>query len=199
VSDSRLLADGELLSSHDGYLLVEEGCLALVSPGVAEDVLLVQLGPGDALGPLAAAGDGASAIRARAQGPVRVVALGRPELESRLREGASIAQVVLEGLVHTSTRLSSELARRANGALRYVYVVPRDQPELFDELRKELGADPQVKIVMDRREGERRRGEESPERLGPGRRADPAWSVYLSQPFKPGRGRFIPVPRKKTE
>lgn len=199
MSDSRLLADGEPLSAHDGYLLVEEGCLALVSPGAAEEFQLAEIGPGDALGPLATGGDGATPIRVRARGPARVVALGRPELEGRLRDGARIAQVVLEGLAHTTTRLSSELARRAGSDLRYVYVVPRDQPELFEELQREFGADPRIKVVMDRREGERRRSDESPERLGPGRRADPAWSVYLSQPFKPGRGRFIPVPRKKTE
>ena len=201
MSDSRLLADGELLSSHDGYLLVEQGRLALVGLGAGEDVLLAELGPGDALGPLAPTGDGAVPIRVRADGAVRVLALGRAELESRLGETASIAQVVIEGLAQTTTRLSTELARRAGAGsgLRYVYVVPRDRPELFEQLQRAFGSDPQVRIVMDRRESERRRSEESPERLGPGRRTDPSWSVYLSQPFKPGRGRFIPIPKKKTE
>jgi CRP-like cAMP-binding protein len=199
VSDSRHLADGELLPAHDGYLLVEEGRLALVSLGAALDLVLAELGPGDALGPLGTAGDGAGQIRVRAQGEVRVLALGRAELESRLGETAAVAQVVLAGLAQTTTRLSTELARRSGGGLRYIYVVPRDQPELFEQLQKEFGSDPQVRIVMDRREGERRQAEESPDRLGPGRRTDPAWSVYLSQPFKPGRGRFIPIPRKKQE
>ena len=201
MSDSRVLVDGELLSSHDDYLLVEEGRLALVSLAAGQEVLLAELGPGDALGPLRTTGDGTDQIRVRAHGAARVLALGRAELEGRLGETASLAQVVLDGLAQTTARLAADLARRASpgSGLRYIYVVPRDQPELFEQLHKEFGSDPLVRIVMDRREGERRRSEEPPARLGPGRRGDPAWSVYLSQPFKPGRGRFIPIPRKKQE
>jgi hypothetical protein len=37
-------------------------------------------------------------------------------------------------------------------------VVPRDQPDLLDLLSQELFADPEIEVVLDRREGERRRG-----------------------------------------
>jgi len=43
-------------------------------------------------------------------------------------------------------------------ACRYVVVVRADQPELAEYLRRRLGADPTVEVVVDRRRTERRRG-----------------------------------------
>jgi len=201
---SRDLGDGELLwsapAAPDALFLVEQGCLQLLRAEAGQEVLLAELGPGEAIAP-PAPGDDPAPVRVRASGPARVLALDPPTLEARLRQEPTLARTLVLGLSQASARLVTELARRAGepaAEVRYVYVVPKDQPELFEQLQQEFGSDPQVKIVIDRREGERRQSEANPpERRGPGRRDDPAWSIYLSQPFKPGHGRFVPIQRKK--
>jgi CRP-like cAMP-binding protein len=198
-SVGRDLGDGEWLSPpeapSDRLFLVQRGCLEIVSTEADEPLPLAELGPGDIVA-TASAGDAVGPLAIRARGCTRVLVLELPELERRLQEDPALSRTLIRSLSKTNARLSEALARRARAS--YVYVVPRDRPELYDRLREEFDADPQVTVVMDRREGERRQAEAA-ERRGPGRRADPGWSVYLSQPFKPGRGRFVPVQRKKGE
>lgn len=193
----RELADGERLWSPgepiDRLFLVQKGCVELCVEAADQPRALAELGPGDMVAPPASL-EAAGPLCLRARGPARVLTLDMTELEQQLREDPALSRTVIQGLSRTNARLSAQLASTAS----YVYVVPRDRPELFERLQQELAADPQVTVVLDRREGERRQGEE-PERQGPGRRGDPGWSVYLSQPFKPGRGRFLPIQRKKGE
>ena len=99
----------------------------------------------------------------------------------------------------TVRSLEEELARLWNvsqiALVRHVYVVPRDRPELEAQLAREFAGDPEVEVVLDRRRGERRRGEApcALERRRSERRSDEPWSVHLSQPFRRGRGRPGPA------
>ncbi len=64
--------------------------------------------------------------------------------------------------------------------LGHLFVVARSKPALFDDLKRELGARP-VTVILDRREGERRRRaqEEAPERRVGDRRRQAAFDETL--------------------
>ena len=40
---------------------------------------------------------------------------------------------------------------------QHLFIVSRHQPELYSYLSKEFSAEPDVRVILDRREGERRR------------------------------------------
>lgn len=43
-------------------------------------------------------------------------------------------------------------------AIRHVFIVAREQPDLHAFLHREFSSEPDVKVILDRRMGERRRG-----------------------------------------
>jgi hypothetical protein len=65
-------------------------------------------------------------------------------------------------------------------ALGHLFVVARSKPALYDDLKRELGARP-VTVILDRREGERRRRtqEDAPERRVGDRRRQAAFDETL--------------------
>ncbi|MBI4608297.1 MAG: hypothetical protein HY726_04735 [Candidatus Rokubacteria bacterium] len=58
---------------------------------------------------------------------------------------------------------------------RYLYIVGRDRVELYDVLRQEFSANQGVRILLDRRNGDRRKrtGSRDPERRTAERRRRP--------------------------
>lgn len=57
--------------------------------------------------------------------------------------------------------------------LRFVCIVARDQPELYEHLRARFEGDPSIQVIFDRREGERR--QPAPESECERRRAHRRW------------------------
>ena len=45
---------------------------------------------------------------------------------------------------------------------QHLFIVSRHQPELYSYLSKEFSGEPEVRVILDRREGERRRQVERP-------------------------------------
>ncbi|MBI2217277.1 MAG: hypothetical protein HYU51_08270 [Candidatus Rokubacteria bacterium] len=43
--------------------------------------------------------------------------------------------------------------------VRYLVIVSRERPDLFDELKRRFAGDPTVQVLLDRRVGERRQRE----------------------------------------
>ncbi len=59
--------------------------------------------------------------------------------------------------------------------VRYLCIVGRDQPDLFDHLIREFSKDMEALVLLDRRRGDRRRGSprHAPDRRGTDRRRQP--------------------------
>lgn len=132
----------------------------------------------------------------RVRGSARVLTLDKRAFLRRVHEDPSLAYKMLEVMSGTVRSLDDEMTLLRNASevtlVRYVYVVPRDNPELYEQLSREFGDDPEVEVVMERRRGERRRDESShsPDRRRWDRRVpDDPWTVHLSLPYRRGRGR----------
>lgn len=203
----REYADGELLCRQgepgDRMFVIQQGYAEVVVEEGGQEVLVGELGPGDLFGEMAVVDKQPRSASVRAKGPARVLTLDKRAFLRRVHEDPTLAYKMLEGMSHKVRRLDEELTLLRNVSkihvVRNLCVVPLDKPELFEQLKREFGDDPEVEIVLDRREVERRRGGngQSPEQRRAGRRTEhDAWSVYLSQPYRRGRGRFVPVKPK---
>lgn len=72
-------------------------------------------------------------------------------------------------------------------AVRYLFIVERDEPELYDRLARDFSEDKEVQVVLDRRSAQRRRGGQAqgPERRRAGRRRQPeGWTVPVTQLYR---------------
>ncbi len=69
----------------------------------------------------------------------------------------------------------------------YMLIVAREQPQVYDHLKQLFSGVEKVQVILDRRQGERRRGNEphEPERRQAQRRRDPGshprsdWFVFV--------------------
>lgn len=66
-------------------------------------------------------------------------------------------------------------AQSGAAAVRGLIIVSRDQPELWQTLSQEFGRSREIRVILDRRYGERRQAERphAPERRGSERRSMP--------------------------
>jgi CRP-like cAMP-binding protein len=167
-----------------------------------QEVRLGELGPGEVFGHMAIVDKKPRSATVRVRGSARVLTLDKRAFLRRVHEDPSLAYKMLEVMSGTVRSLDDELTLLRNAGqvtlVRYVYVVPRERPELYEQLSREFGDDPEVEVVMERRHRERRRGgsSRSPERRRWERRIpDDPWEVHLSLPYRRGRGR--PVDRGK--
>ncbi|HET7294415.1 MAG TPA: cyclic nucleotide-binding domain-containing protein [Vicinamibacteria bacterium] len=193
-------ADGELCCRQgelgDRMFVLQTGRAEVVCMEGGREVVIGELGPGEVFGQMALVDRRPRSASVRAKGPARILTLDKRAFLRRVHEDPSLAYKMLESMSQMVRRLDEELALLRNASqialVRYVYVVPEDQPELYQRLQHEFEGDPEVEIVTDRRHGERRRveGEFSRERRRSSRRGDAdAWSVHLTQAFRRGRGR----------
>jgi CRP-like cAMP-binding protein/flavin-dependent dehydrogenase len=196
----RPYADGEVLCRQgdvgDRMFVIQSGRVEVVGVEGGKEVRLGELGPGEIFGHMAIVDKKPRSATVRARGPARVLTLDKRAFLRRVHEDPSLAYKLLEVMSRTVRSLDDELTLLRNASqvslVRYVYVVPRDQPELYEQLACEFEDDPEVEVVVERRNSERRRGESthSPERRRRDRRKpDDPWTVYLSQPYRRGRGR----------
>lgn len=199
----RAYADGELVCRQgergDRVFVIQQGRADVVCQEGGREVVVGELGPGDVFGQTAVVDRQPRSASVRAQGPARILTLDKRAFLRRVHEDPSLAYRTIESMSRTLRSLEEELARLWNvsqiALVRHVYVVPRDRPELEAQLEREFAGDPEVEVVLDRRRGERRRGEApcALERRRSERRGDEPWSVHLSQPFRGGRGRPGPA------
>jgi hypothetical protein len=66
-------------------------------------------------------------------------------------------------------------AQPGAATVRGLIIVSRDQPELWETLAREFGRSQEIRVILDRRYGERRKAEQSyaPDRRGSERRSMP--------------------------
>jgi CRP-like cAMP-binding protein/flavin-dependent dehydrogenase len=196
----RAYADGEVLcrqgDAGDRMFVIQSGRVEVVCEEGGKEVGLGELGPGEVFGHMAIVDKKPRSATVRVRGSARVLTLDKRAFLRRVHEDPSLAYTLLEVMSRTVRSLDDELSLLRNASqvtlVRYVYVVPRDQTELYEQLSCEFGDDPEVEVVVERRRGERRRGESStlPERRRWGRRnPDDPWTVHLSLPYRRGRGR----------
>jgi len=48
---------------------------------------------------------------------------------------------------------------RNDGVSQHLFIVSRQQPDLYSYLAKEFSEEPEVRVILDRRQGERRQGD----------------------------------------
>ncbi len=80
--------------------------------------------------------------------------------------------------------------------VQYLFIVSRDQPEVYDRLTRDFAWDKAVQVILDRRVGERRQRAQGtgPERRRACRRRHPeGWTVPVSQLYRGNRPCFVPV------
>ncbi len=194
--------DGEVLCRQgepgDRMFVMQEGRAEVVCSEGGREVVVGELVPGDLFGEMAVVDRQPRSATVRAKGWIRALTLDKRAFLRRVHEDPTLAYRMLEGMSRKVRQLDEELALLRNASsvdvVRYVYVVSRDRPELVAQLRREFADDPEVEVVLDRREGDRRRegGSRSPDRRhGCRRSAEDAWSVHPSEPFRRGRGRLV--------
>ena len=74
--------------------------------------------------------------------------------------------------------------------VRYLFIVSRDQPDLYDRLVRDFAEDKEVEVLLDRRVGARRQGgqADAPERRRGYRRRQPeGWTVPVSHLYRGAR------------
>jgi len=71
--------------------------------------------------------------------------------------------------------MSTLHASSTGTAIRGLIIVSRDQPALWHALRHEFGNSEDIRVILDRRKGERRQGDQvyAPDRRGTDRRSLP--------------------------
>lgn len=71
---------------------------------------------------------------------------------------------------------SGSLNAQAVGKVRCLFIVARNQPDLWHNLSRDFSGDEEVQVLLDRRRGERRRGLQpnEPERRRADRRRQPS-------------------------
>jgi CRP-like cAMP-binding protein/flavin-dependent dehydrogenase len=192
--------DGDILCRQgehgDRMFVIQSGHADVVCEEGGQEVQVGQLGPGDLFGQMAIVDKRPRSATVRARGKTRIMTLDKRAFLRRVHEDPSLAYKLLDDMSRTVRSLNDELTLLRNAArvtlVRHVYVVPRDEPELYEQLSREFGDDPEVDVVLERRRGERRRRESahSPERRHwRDRRGEKdAWTVHLSQPYRRGRG-----------
>ncbi len=195
----REYAEGEVICRQgepgDRMFVIQSGHVEVVRDEGGQEVLVGHLGPGDLFGQMAIVDKQPRSATVRAQGRARVMTLDKRAFLRRVHEDPSLAYKLLDEMSRTVRSLDEELSLLRNAAkvtvVRHVYVVPRDQPDLYDRLSREFADDPEVEVVREQRIGERRRVESarSPERRLGNRRSEDAWTVHLSGPYRRGRGR----------
>jgi CRP-like cAMP-binding protein/flavin-dependent dehydrogenase len=196
----RVYADGEVLcrqgETGDRMFVIQSGHVEVLGNEGGQEVRLGELGPGEVFGHMAIVDKKPRSATVRVRGSARVLTLDKRAFLRRVHEDPALAYKMLEMMSGTVRSLDDELTLLRNAGqvklVRYVYVVPREKPELYEQLSREFGDDPEVEVVMERRRGERRRSESShsPERRRWDRRVpDDPWTVHLSLPYRRGRGR----------
>jgi CRP-like cAMP-binding protein/flavin-dependent dehydrogenase len=204
------MAEGILGREYaDGAQLCRQGepgnCMFVIQSGRAEvlreeggrESLVGELGPGDVFGQMAITDGQPRSATVRVKGRARVLTLDKRTFLRRVHEDPSFAFKMLEEMSQIVRTLDDELATSRNVSqirfVRYVYVVPRNRPELVEQLSREFRDDTEVEVVLDRRRGERRKlvSPQSFDRRRRERRsADDPWSVHLSLPYRRDRGRL---------
>ncbi len=79
--------------------------------------------------------------------------------------------------------------------VRYLFIVSRDQPDVYNRLARDFAADKEVQVILDRRVGERRQRAQGngPERRRTGRRRQPeGWTVPVSPLYRGDRPCLVP-------
>ncbi len=79
--------------------------------------------------------------------------------------------------------------------VRYLFIVSRDQPDVYNRLARDFAADKEVQVILDRRVGERRQRAQGngSERRRTGRRRQPeGWAVRVSQLYRGDRPCLVP-------
>ena len=198
----RAYADGELVCRQgergDRMFVIRQGRAEVVCQEGGREVVVGELGPGEVFGETTVEDGQARSASVRAKGPARVLTLDQRAFLRRVQEDPSLAYRTLEGMSLTMRRLTQELALLRNvtriALVKHVYVVPRERAPLYAALKAAFAGDPEIEVVVDRRQGERRQAGApcSIERRSSERRNDQPWSVRLSQPYRRGRGRSEP-------
>jgi len=91
-------------------------------------------------------------------------------------------------------RIQSAIGRTPGDTVRYLFIVSRDQIELYDRLRQDFSEEREIHVILDRRQGERRQMEQRHERdrrRGSRRRHPETWTVTVEQLYRGERPCFL--------
>ena len=94
------------------------------------------------------------------------------------------------------TRVKIQALKPGTGpdTVRYLFIVSRDQPEVYKRLTRDFAADKEVQVILDRRVGERRQraqGNGLERRRASRRRQPEGWIVPVSQLYRGDRPCFV--------
>lgn len=164
-------ADGEAICRQgepgDRMYVMQAGQALVYRTENGHETVIGELHPGDLFGEMAIFEREPRSATVRAQGPARVLTLDKRGFLKRVHEDPSVAYRILRDMSRRLRTVSRELAQLRGGvspAPRYLLVVAADRPDLFARLSEQCAADPGMKVIVDRRAGERRRRAESPGR-----------------------------------
>ena len=127
---------------------------------------------------------------------VGIAGLRLPDNGELCRPWQEFLQQELIQWLNETVKIRPVIAGERPDGGRYLLIVSRDQPDLFDDLTEDFSADLQVQVVLDQRRQERRRrvqGAERERRRSDRRRQPDGWTVKLSEFYRGQRPSFLPL------
>ena len=170
----REYASGDVIchqgEAGDRMYVIQAGEVEVLREVGKAGVLVGRLAAGDVFGEMAIIERQPRSATVRARGPARVLTLDKRAFLTRVHEDPSLAYRILESMSQRIRRLDEEVARLQLGEgtpgpdteeAGYLLVVARKPADLCDRLARTLGT-PEVRVLLDRRNGERRRSGQAP-------------------------------------
>lgn len=166
--------DGEVICRQDEegerMYVVQAGVVEVIREEADGKVVVGELDTGELFGEMAIFEKELRSATVRAKGKALVLSLDKRTFLKRVHQDPSLAYRMLQGMSRRIRRLDKDLARlevefikikKKAEAIKYILIVPKDQSEIYEKLTQDFSDNQYVKILLDRRGGERRNSRQS--------------------------------------
>lgn len=149
----------------DRMYVIQAGRAEVVREDDGREVFVGELAKGDVFGEMAIVDRQPRSATVRAKGSTRVLTLDRRAFLRGVHEDPSLAYRVLQSMSRRIRRLDEDVSllrlapsagRPAPDGGRYLVIVARERPDLYERLVRALASDTAIRVLMDRRSEDRR-------------------------------------------
>lgn len=160
--------DGDVICRQgergDRMFVMQAGRAVVSLEQNGREIVLGEMVSGDIFGEMAIFDRQPRSATVRAKGDARVLTLDKVGFLRRVHEDPSLAYRILQAMSRRIRGLSLDFSRArlgSTGPPRHLVIVARDRRESFERLTQDFADNPSVRVLLDRRTGERRRQDES--------------------------------------
>lgn len=168
----REYADGEIICRQnepgERMYVVQSGMVEVLREEAGREVVVGELTIGEVFGEMAIFEKEHRSATVRAKGQALVLSLDKKTFLKRVHEDPSLAYRILQGMSKRIRRLNTELVRLKVDSVRvekkgdmtkYLFIISRDQTDLYQEMARDFLDVQEVQIILDRRSGQRPQGD----------------------------------------